>query len=311
MLTVGDPGSPGPNPPQSALPISLPGEMADQLALVPFPLASIELDAVSYGRERGAILRFSVDERAVGAPIGPTPNVFTEGVAGNHEAAADLFEWAGAMPGTFGGLAGNSALFDGDGYVPFGGDGFGLDEAWLPIPGAPYVGDDIDAFDGGTRPSDLTGNIFFSLDSATAGAFGFSGADVIRSDGSGGLTIYLSASDLGLDSAGDDVDAIALREDETTAPVYTRADDRIHFSLRRGSATIGVIDCRFGLPIEPGDVLTMPCASGGPPAIGVRAEDLGLRTLRAGALEADELDALDRVRTRGAGEDPNPGGNPS
>jgi hypothetical protein len=56
---------------------------------------------------------------------------------------------------------------------------------------------------------------------------------------------------------------------------------------------IGQPDSLFGLPIEPGDILTTPVAGGnGRPAIFIAAEDLGLRTERSGAPQADELDAI-------------------
>jgi hypothetical protein len=311
LLTVGDPGAPGPNPEQSVLPISLPGEMVDQRLLMPGVLVPVDVDALSFGRDRGRILWFSVDEQAVGRATVLKPDVRSEGASGNGEAAADVFEWAGVLPGTPTGMAGNLALLDGDGFAPFGGDGLGLVE--ISLPDGTYVGDDVDAFDGDTIGRDLDGQVYFSLDSASASALGGSGADIfvyrfLSSFGEnpgGGMGQPIPRSLLGLDP-GDDIDALALHKVDPALP-FDPAVDRIHFSLRRGSPTIGMIDCRFGLPIEPGDVLTIPCPGASTPAIGVRAEDLGLRTIRSGAPEADELDALDRLpdaRLGGGGDDP-------
>ena len=77
-------------------PVTIPAAPIRTLALAPTPqLANAELDALSYGRDTGASVRFSVDEYAFGNPIvGPVlaPNVFTEGPgAGFAEACADVF----------------------------------------------------------------------------------------------------------------------------------------------------------------------------------------------------------------------------
>src|SRR6185503_5483435 len=78
--------------------------------------------------------------------------------------------------------------------------------------------------------------------------------------------------------------------------------DYVRFSVRRGSAVIGVPDSLFGVPIEPGDILMPPPIPGPgiPPAIFIPAERLGLATARTGTgiicggiMRGDELDALD------------------
>ena len=69
-------------------------------------------------------------------------------------------------------------------------------------------------------------------------------------------------------------------------------------------------DSAFGVPIEEGDILTVPVAGGATPSIFIFAEQLGLATVRAGTagfwpvpnpnwngqpMWADDLDALDVV----------------
>lgn len=306
LLTVGDPGAPGPNPTTSATPISPPGQLVEGFFLT--GLANGELDALSYGREQGRALWFSVDRFSFGTISGVAPDVLSEALGGSNEASADVFAWNGALPGAAVGIAGNTALWDGDGVVPFGGAGFGLDERQNAL--GQYRGDDLDALDGDTEPEHLAGPVFFSLDAASAAAgFGGSGGDIFARDEDGETWTYLYAGQLGL-SFGDDIDALALREDDLVGLQFDPTVDRLLFSLRRGSASIGVLDCRFGLPIEPSDVLSPPCVAGGPPGIAVRAADLGLRAMRDGHLEADELDALDRVPEQALTGGGNPGGDP-
>jgi hypothetical protein len=78
--------------------------------------------------------------------------------------------------------------------------------------------------------------------------------------------------------------------------------DMLLFSVRRGSAVVGMPDSIFGIPIEPGDILTTPLAPamGGVspfPGILIAAENLGLATKRSmGVPYGDELDALDTER---------------
>jgi hypothetical protein len=73
------------------------------------------------------------------------------------------------------------------------------------------------------------------------------------------------------------------------------------FSVRRGSALIGSPDSFSGIPIEEGDILTVPFMGPGAfslfPAIYIGAEALGLATLRSvpGLQFADDLDALSVV----------------
>jgi hypothetical protein len=122
--------------------------------------------------------------------------------------------------------------------------------------------------------------------------------------------LWAPAALLGLDQFGpdtDDLDALVIHQN-FAAPYNPSvvpndwnggATDMLLFSVRRGSAIIGLPDSIFGLPISEGDILTTPkpTAFGGVspfPGIYIAAENLGLVTARsvAGA-KNDELDALD------------------
>src|SRR6185369_13392765 len=73
--------------------------------------------------------------------------------------------------------------------------------------------------------------------------------------------VYAPPLMLGLDLAGpgrDDLDALALLENGIPGYQPGPGGDVVRFSVRRGSAVIGVIDSLQGLPIEPGDILGPP-----------------------------------------------------
>ena len=106
---------------------------------------------------------------------------------------------------------------------------------------------------------------------------------------------------LGLDLAGfgtDDLDALVIFENGTgvpeigPCPAWGGPADMILFSVRMGSAVVGVIDPITGFPIEPGDILMPPPLLGMPPTIFVAAENLGLSTMRFFGFP-DDVDALD------------------
>lgn len=313
----------------------------------------MEMDALSYGFDdviddfifvpgsnftRKANYHFSVDEWAVGAPVGMEPNVFSEATVG--DIAADVFVDDGFdVPPPFapfgGGVPGNIANVDGDGRPQFptywAYPGIGLREPSGPGT-PPDNGDNLDALD--VSPATVTGSfpVFFSLDaefldprngfpnSASAVAHGFSGADVLVSPAAGGPPVlYAPAAVLGLDLAGpdtDDLDALILHENNMPGfqPSFAPYDwitapnnvDMMLFSVRTGSAVIGQPDSRYGLPIEPGDILVppLPTFSGGVspyPAIWIPAEDLGLEVsfARGGAVTfGDDIDALDYARNK-------------
>ncbi len=305
--------NPGPTWPPGMAYSSVPWPMGPGLGLM-FPGG--ELDALSYGHDNYSggqmpdIWHFSVDRYASGVPTMTPPDVFTEGASGPmFEAAADVFKnW-------FPGSGNNTVYLDGDGMgpVPWG---VNLVEApgLMPMPGIPIKDDDnLDAVDIDTIPPDVQGGpIYFSLDSgfmdplemlpnmAAAQVNGFSGSDVMMSMG-GGLGMYAPAPALGLDMAGfdtDDLDALILVDDGDMQ--YMAANDFIAFSVRRGSAVVGMLDSILNLPISEGDILVPPPVAGGAPGILVRAEWLGLATIRSRTVGPfgfnDDLDALD-VRT--------------
>ena len=318
------------------LPPTPPGVVIDgnngpgfRLGLFPAMGEITEVDALSYGTDTGRRLRFSVDEFARGAggavngviaevaPPGPT-----------EEAAADTFTYLGDF--LAGGLTGNVQFTDGNGDTW---PGVGLLESIPPTFGLPDEGDNLDAVDFQTRAAQLPGPVFVSLDAAfvdpfegapanagTAAANGFVGGDVIAITNTvaGPVpALFIPAPQLGLDRVpgqdrdSDDLDAMALSTDGDGIFIpevgsFQDGSDWILFSVRRGSAVIGQPDSRFGIPIDAGDILTVPVPGGVSPfpAIVVPAEDLGLATFRmfpdCGRSEngetrvgCDDLDALD------------------
>jgi hypothetical protein len=277
-------------------------------------------------------LRFSTDEFALGLPAAFPPNVATEGPIG--EVATDVLVDAGLgvlpTPPFAAVTPGAVAFLDGDGLPApsaFQYPGIGLREPRLPVVTLPATGDNLDALEiwpGGSAGTPPPLGFFFSLDapwpdpltgiphSGSAPAHGFSGADVLNTPVPGaGPVMYAPAPALGLDLVAgpfsDDLDALVLTENGI--PGYqpsvqpfdwaTGGTDMLLFSVRRGSAVIGMPDSIFGIPIEEGDVLTtpLPTALGGLspfPGLFVAAENLGLSTARsAGVLFGDDLDALD------------------
>ncbi len=335
ILTASKPGPIGPNVPQFAgggvLPV--PGVMVTAfnsgLGSIPGGLGihpgvaqeAVELDALSYGHDYGIELMFSVDEWAGGDFLLPpaAPNVFSEGVlTGVKDAAADVFRYRGKVERTatppVALRPGNQDYIDGNGLPSPAGPirGLGLIEPMSFGCGFECEGDNLDALDINTLPSDFEGLIYFSLDSefpdpldgplpnaGTAPGNGFSGADVLASRVGGTPFLYAPAALLGLDREGedtDDLDALILQENGDGQ--FNPDSDRILFSVRRGSAVIGQPDSLYGIPIEEGDVLSLPIPGGpGTPSIYIAAEALGLGTVRSGTNEltnyGDELDALD------------------
>jgi len=204
--------------------------------------ASAELDALSYGRDLGQSIVFSVDGFAVGNGALPAiPNVASEGAAGAMEASADVYRdigkllplgLAGALPpGLPGAVAGNTMVYDGNATAspavpPLG----------LALVEFPPLSDNLDALDIDTVAADAQGPIYYSLDSGfidpatgaansnSAVANGFVGGDVIVDAGMGpalyaaaangfvggdvlvdagmGPAVYAAAAALGLDSGG-------------------------------------------------------------------------------------------------------------
>jgi len=297
----------------------------------------VEVDALSLGVDhrfqpnvpiRAGQILFSVDEYAAGLFGAPTPSVGTEGPVG--DGAADAFVNLGALaPAPLAPMPGrNVGVQDGDGLASGSGVTYpsvGLREPIVAAPGPFNAGDSIDALDYVEFTATTVIGRYFSLDSGfpdpldlvpntgSAAAHGFVGGDVlIKPAGGPAPVVYAPAVMLGLDLVGgpdsDDLDALILRENNV--PGYQRSfqpydwmtpnTDMLIFSVRRGSAVIGMPDSLFGLPIMPGDLLIppIPTALGGVspfPAIFIAAENLGLSTFRFAAT-ADDLCAADALR---------------
>ncbi len=306
---------------------------------VPCP---VEVDALSFGQDFPVTpngfapgqLHFSVDSFAMGIAGGAiAPNVTSEGPVG--DASADVMLNPLPMPGAPlppGPSIGHRGIWDGDGMASgtgFSYPGLGLIEPNMPSPAPAAMGDNLDALDTLPFLPGVPPFAFFSLDSvggdpltglphnAAAAAHGFTGADVLVSVAGGlGPMLYAPGPALGLNLVPamnpDDLDALILWENgdgifqpsQVPFDWMTGASDMLLFSVRRGSAVIGMPDSIFGLPIEEGDILTTPLPSfmGGVspfPGIFVAAENIGLGTVRSGTVLAsnfgDDLDALDSV----------------
>lgn len=293
----------------------------------------VEVDALSTGNAPlispnglgPAGLSWSTDEYATSfAAVGPVPSLLSEAPVG--DSSADV--WTNAVPlfglpmPPFAGGPAHVGLLDGDGVVSGSGalyPGLGLIEPNVPNLLPMDTGDDLDAL---TYNHAASLPAYFSLDAAfpdplngipnsgSAGAHGFTGADVLVSFGGGAPVLYAPAFALGLNLAGgqDDLDALYLWDNgnSTYEPSlqpfdwFTGASDMLLFSVRRGSALIGAPDSIFGIPISEGDILTAPLSPvfGGTsplPGIFIAAENLGLATLRSGTAMAnvdDDLNAL-------------------
>lgn len=278
------------------------------------------------------MLLFSTDEYALGHPalIGPF-DVRTESPVG--DLSADTFGVyplppAPVPPPPPAQPRRQIYLLDGNGLVsPTGAvaPAAGLTEPNRPgfgLPGFPFdEGDNVDAFNVGPPPNLVTGAIYFSLDAGFPDLdFGYQNSNsgqlngappsavLTTAPGGGAFTIYANPGELGLDAFLDDVDALILSENgipgfQPSMLPYDWVGSGLHpgptsdmllFSVRRGSALIGVIDSLLGLPIEPGDILTTPLGGVGPPGIFFTAESLGLTTEReSGVGPGDDVDGAD------------------
>jgi len=329
LPTLGSP-SPGPLPPPTIfIPAGPPGR---GLGLASYPRL-VEVDALSYGEDKlCGYWHFSVDEFARGAPVvGILPSVTSEGALGNREASADIFVAQKALvhptvpwppPGVIGM---NLDIIDGDGLPPFGGPGLGLVEPNPPTPQQlPDEGDNLDALDMDLMVAPVVLPVFFSLDSrfvdplegppansGSAAVNGFVGGDVLVSLPGGPPALYAPAGMLGLDLEAedlDDVDALVVFDDGDLR--YDPLTDFVAFSVRRGSAIIGMPDSIWGVPITEADILVPPLPAVNAsdassmfltPGILVPGEALGLNTQRIDPDTpfSDDLNALDLTRLPG------------
>jgi hypothetical protein len=260
-----------------------------------------------------------------------------------QEASADIFVFfpSVAWPPGLGPVPplavppGNTDILDGDGTIPIGPFGLGLFEPNIPNPGPFDAGDNLDAVDVDFPANPTSFPVYFSLDSGPAvfdaieGVAGsgsaaangpFVGGDVLVTLAPGaGPVIYAPAVLLGLDLFGpdtDDLDALVLLENgdgifQPSVVPYDWANpggpDMLFFSVRRGSAVVGMPDFYLGLPISEGDILVPAGPAGSPPGIWFTAESLGLCTWRGGVPSpgcgpplpwgpfSDDIDALDLV----------------
>jgi hypothetical protein len=307
-------------------PLPVPGTVIPETALGLAGDEAHELDALSYGVDRlfnpynqdevmsPFGIHFSVDDFAIGIP-GSAVDVASESPVA--DACADVF--ASSLIGL------NIGVIDGDGLPS--GSGAVYPGVGLVEPGTPGNQDDLDALDmetsGGGHGFPGMG-VFFSLDTsyidpitgtphaATAISQGVVGGDILLATSPGSFSVYAPATLLGLDLVAgpdsDDLDALILWEngDGDYQPSHDMfpwltGGDMVLFSVRRGSAVIGMPDSLMGIPICEGDILMPPVfgAAGSPfPAILIPAEALGLATLRSGTANySDDLDAADYVWT--------------
>ncbi len=290
----------------------------------------IELDALSFGQDypiRGLAnetfyFRFSVEERADAGPgLQSEPSIATEASSG--DISSDVWTSRQLPPpplqvGVF--FGDHLGLLDGNGTPATQGfpgvyPGLGLVEpnrVGFGLPTFPSdEGDNLDALDTGRFIDPSVEALYFSVDgdlpsggalgSGTAATLNALAADVLQRFPSGQIVRYASAQSLGL-SAADDLDALVLWENgvpgfQPSSAAYDWAGlgpptDMLLFSVREGSAIVGLQDSLQMQPIEPGDVLMPPVNGLGNPAIFVPAEALGLQTARGGG-EPAELDGLD------------------
>jgi hypothetical protein len=266
-------------------------------------------------------LWYSVDEFATSfGAASSAPSVRSESLV--FDACADLFTTpnlpVGPLPPTGIPAPINRGVLDGNGLVSGSGfryRGIGLEEP-NPPGTPPDPGDNVDAVELGPLPFVSGGAFYFSLDASfidpltglpntgSAAAAGFRPGAVLRTPAVGGTpVVWATPFQLGLDLDGtgtDDLDALILWENGNG--VFNRsivpydwtsgATDMLLFSVRRGSSVIGKPDSIFGIPIEPGDLLTTPPTLGARPGIFIAAENLGLATARThAALFGDEMDA--------------------
>jgi hypothetical protein len=294
----------------------------------------VEVDAFSRGADRAFLpnqpiregdILFSVDEFARGFAFGsgPLPNLTSEALA--REAAPDAFtNLVSLPPGPITPFPGrNIGVIDGDGLASASGyayPGVGTIEPNTPFGGLPDTGDNKDALDL-IEPTSTPQREYFSLDagfldpfegvlnSSSALANGFVGGDILVA-AAGAPALWAPASALGLDNVAgadtDDLDALILAEngngvyDPPSGPYswVSGASDMVIFSVRRGSAVIGMPDSLLGIPIEEGDLLIPPGPTSITPGIFIPAEALGLATLRQGTANiGDDLTAADSLWT--------------
>jgi hypothetical protein len=309
---------------------------------LPMTPCGIDVDALSHGMDRIEVplttpglaphgdYGFSVNRWSAGSPLlSFPPNVLSE--SGCNDDIADVFRTFGLPPGPVPPMNGQHIGYvDGNGMANCAGTGVYPGLGLFENPFGTPLHDNLDAadLDVPDKVFARTTATYFSLDGAivdpitlipgsnSAAANGFAPGDVLLTLPLGTPTVYASAFQLGLDlppllPGSDDLDALALWENgiagyQRSSVPYdwtTGTTDMLLFSVRRGSALIGTADAFFGLPIEPGDILTPTGPLGSVPGIWVAAEALGLNTMRSVSpvLGSDDVDAFDTLFDRPPG----------
>ena len=236
---------------------------ASALGLKDNPPGDVDsLNALSYGKDAGNVLFFSVDRVAVGLP---ETDVNIEAQPGAEEAAGDVFQ---TLP-------------------PLGDNIQVIDEEDLGLePG--FFGDDLDSVELDSLPMPFT---YFSIDSLSAtndfGA-GELASDILISDGSGTFDVFADGlKDIGLFNE-DDLDALILWDVFEPGVLNPRRDQAL-FSLSTFSPSAFTYTGNPYIPgvqefLSPADILFTDFT--GDFSLWAKAEDIGL-------FPDDEVDALD------------------
>lgn len=222
------------------------------------------LNALSYGKDVGDILYFSVDRVAIGLP---GTDVNLQARPASEEAAGDVYQTLPPL--------GDNILF--------------IDEEDLGLtPG--FFGDDLDSVELDSLPMPFT---YFSIDSLSAtNGFGAGGlaSDILISDGSGSFGVFADGfSDIGLFNE-DDLDALIL-QDNCSFGVLDPGCDIALFSVSTFSPSAFTFTGNPYIPgvqefLSPADILLTSFT--GSFSLFAEAEAIGL-------FPDDEVDALDTL----------------
>jgi hypothetical protein len=273
----------------AALVVRSPGGAPPPMVVFPCPAFGFigcggpdELDALSLGRD------FTLPPPD---PSGPNPNYlyFSVGPGSSGRAGTGVNnETIGCFPEPQAdefastGNNTNSQYYDGDG-VPSCANPPAPPLGLVELPPVMFS-DDLDAVDAQNLMT-VGPPIFFSLDAASPDLLMLpapSAASIYFNMFGPGNWLYAPAAVLGLDTVGpntDDIDALCINDADRNL-TYSPGIDRVWFSLRAGSATLGLIGA------TPADVL-VPGGQGPGPLPQIVMPDAAL-----GLLPGDELDAL-------------------
>lgn len=154
----------------------------------------------------------------------------------------------------------------------------------------------------------LTKGFFFSLDPASAAAYGVSPADILCTNDGGPPWVWAPAASLGLDPNRDDIDALAIwvSGDPSMSPALPRPEGSpmvyrfpwafVAFSVSRNSAIVGTQDVLWNIPIMPSDILVPGDFLGFPGRVAILLPSGGLGLFpflqRPPGVATDNLDAL-------------------